>query len=397
MKRMGTYWARCISRNERGSGVLIVGLFLILLLFVGMAVDFGTLLRYRRAMQNSCDSAVLAGAQDLQSTTRQATATAQAYAQRDLIQNNIAWNPGNFSAQTQDANGNATGTNPVRLWASYQATVPLFFLASASPSVTIKVQCAAQRVPVMTTGVRPVGLNYQTFRDVWDAQGGVPCSLFGAGGNPFGVNAVQTCGDCYLTFGGTTAGSNTCGGQSPGPGNMGALDLQNAQAGCDNQGANNWNCTFVNGTGTNPLYCAGPDNTNQSSWPECSTVYPKTGNFEGPFRTAIKAVCSTPPPIGGTDAQNKSSQWVVIMPLMNSALWESALGSAVNGKSTAINIVGFAAFELDCPAMSYGNNIPKDGGTYLIPGTFVSILDTQAGGGNPNGTDTGVDTIILVQ
>src|SRR5690348_495663 len=165
MKQRVLRWARRVSNDERGSAFLIVGVFLILLLFVGMATDFGIILRYRRAMQNGCDSAVLAGAQDLQ-TNRSATATAQTYAQRDLTENNIIWNATNFTATTEDANGNATGIKPVRLAATYQATVPLFLLASVSPSMTIKVQCAAQRVPVLTTGLKPLGLDYNVFNSL---------------------------------------------------------------------------------------------------------------------------------------------------------------------------------------------------------------------------------------
>jgi len=48
--------------SERGTvTVLTVGVFLILTLFVGMSTDFGIFLRYRRAMQNACDSGALAG------------------------------------------------------------------------------------------------------------------------------------------------------------------------------------------------------------------------------------------------------------------------------------------------------------------------------------------------
>jgi len=75
------------------------------------------------------------------------------------------------------------------------------------------------------------------------------------------------------------------------------------------------------------------------------------------------------------------------MPLMNSQVWENAGG----GKSTAREIVGFAAFELDCPYMkSTGNWEPS-------AGTFVQLLDFQGVTGNPQGADTGVETIILMQ
>jgi Flp pilus assembly protein TadG len=155
-------------RDERGSVVFfVIGAFLMLLLFVGMATDFGSVLRYQRAMQNAYDAGVLAGAQDLRSTTRVATATAQTYTARDLTENHFqvnnfqgAWQ---YQAQTQDANGNASGVNPVRLWASIQTTVPLFFLKPVRPSLMVAVQCAAQRVPVLTTGMRPVEMDSAVF------------------------------------------------------------------------------------------------------------------------------------------------------------------------------------------------------------------------------------------
>lgn len=377
-------WVRRFCRDERGSAFLIVGAFLVLLLFVGMATDFGILLRYRRAMQNGCDSAVLAGAQDLKSTTRSATTTAQTYAQRDLTENNIIWIANNFSATTEDANGQADGTtSAVRLAASYQATVPLFFLASVSPSVTINVQCAAQRVPVLTTGLRPVGLDAAVFNARWTAQGSKPCTIFGAAGNP---NALGTtpCGDCVMTFlNGGSASSNSCDAGAPGSGNTGALDLQNAPACGTSNGASNWECVMENGTGTSPAYCATTStSTNSANWPACATVNPKTGNFVGPFTTAVKAVCQTPDPV----TNPRASEWVVIMPLINSTIWEGGISG-----NKPVPIVGFSAFELDCPYMNANNSYQP------MYGTFVQILDFQGTTGNPNGTDTGVETVILVK
>src|SRR5579859_805356 len=302
-------WARRFSRDERGSAFLIVGVFLVLLLFVGMATDFGILLRYRRSMQNGCDSAVLAGAQDLKSTTRSATTTAQTYAQRDLTENNIIWNASNFTATTEDANGNATGINPVRLAATYTATVPLFFLASISPSVTINVNCAAQRVPILTTGLKPLGLDYTVFKDLYISQGKtVTCQPFGVSGNfpPTGPAFGTQCADCALSINvssGSTSAAPACDSSAPGSGNTGALDLHNTQAGCTNPGfdtTSGWGCTFVNGTGTDPAYCATPPtaglSTNSSNCNSCSNVTTKTGMGVGPWNTAAAAVCASTNP-----------------------------------------------------------------------------------------------------
>jgi Flp pilus assembly protein TadG len=379
-------WAGRFSRDERGSAFLVVGAFLVLLLFVGMATDFGILMRYRRAMQNGCDSAVLAGAQDLKSATRSATTTAQTYAQRDLTENNIIWIANNFSATTEDANGQADGTtNAVRLAATYHATVPLFFLASVSPSVTVSVQCAAQRVPVLTTGLRPVGLDSAVFTARWQAQGNAACPIFGASGNP-NPNAVGSlpCGDCVMTFiNGGSASQFQCDAGAPGSGNTGALDLQNAPVCGTSNGASNWECVMENGTGTNPAYCATTStSTNSSNWPACATVNPKTGNFSGPWKTAVKAVCQTPNPVDNP----RASEWVVVMPLINSTIWEGGISG-----NKPVPITGFAAFELDCGYMNAQNSYDP------IYGTFVKLLDLQGVTGNPGGADTGVETIILVQ
>jgi Flp pilus assembly protein TadG len=395
MKRRTVRWMQRFTGDERGSAVFIVGAFLVLLLFVGMATDFGILLRYRRAMQDGCDSAVLAGAQNLKVASPSATAEAQTYAQRDLTQNNIVWNANNFSAQTQDKNGNATGINPVRLWASYQATVPLFFLASASPSVTVSVQCAAQRVPVLTTGLKPLGLDYNVFLNLYGPSGrwgsNVTCTPFGTSGNqpPTGPAYGAACSDCALSTNFSSSGSGSTPQCDPavGSGNTGALDLHNTQAGCTNNGFDTsagWGCTFINGTGTNPAYCATPPptglSTNSTNWLSCSVVRSKTGLGNGPWRNAASAVCALTDP----------KQWIVTMPLMNPTIWEGG----VNGASTSVDIVAFANFQMDCPYMNSlrGSN-PYD----PLIGTFVNFVDFQGVVGDPNGVDTGVDTIILVQ
>ena len=50
------------GKAERGAvAVLVVAISSVLLLFLGMSVDYGVWLRFRRAMQNACDAGALAG------------------------------------------------------------------------------------------------------------------------------------------------------------------------------------------------------------------------------------------------------------------------------------------------------------------------------------------------
>lgn len=418
MKRMATRWVRRFCRDERGSAIVIIGSFLILLLFVGMATDFGIVLRHRRAMQNACDSAVLAGAQNLRAGTSTATNEATTYMQRDLTENNISWVPGNFNVQPQDANGNDSLINPVRLWASYQLTVPLFFLALATPSLQVAVQCAAQRVPVTVSGLQPIGMDMPQFTTIWQAQNQTACPDIPypssqaqptwTGSTP-ATPGLPNCVDYGLTVG--------LGGASQwGSGNTGTLTMSNPDACGTSNGALNFACVFSNGTGSTtpsggtppPPYCANqqvdPNNPNSAGvtpWPACSIVATKTGvqignGQTGSNATGIKGgvatLCATPnPTYAAANSQSAPSQWVVILPLLDPTIWGN---TSVNGTSQNIDIVGFSAFELDCPRMGYGQNL--SGSTPTIYGQFVSVIDS-APSGNPNGTDTGVDTIILVQ
>jgi hypothetical protein len=109
-------------------------------------------------------------------------------------------------------------------------------------------------------------------------------------------------------------------------------------------------------------------------------VKSKTGLGTGPWNTAAGDVCALTNP----------NQWVVTMPLMNPTIWEGG----VNGASTSVDIVAFAAFQLDCP---YMNSLKGNKSYEPLIGTFVQFLDFQGVTGNPNGVDTGVETIILVQ
>jgi len=370
-------WNTKNAHSERGFAAFIVVAWLTLCLFVGMAVDIGILLRYRRAMQNACDSGVLDGARNLKPSPSTVVSDTKSLASFDMTQNNINWD--SLSAQTLDGNGTVTGTNPVQDRANIHATVPTFFFKLVTPSVAVAIECTARLVPVSLTGLQPLGMNNQTFQNEWTNQSRTPCNLIGST-NP-GPSGCTT--DYQLTVGvsGSTWGS----------GNTGTLDLNNPI--CNGNGASDWSCVFQNGTGSNN-YCIGPDVTNTSQWPACSIVNTKPGNMQGPVTQAVKAVCATPNPL----TNPTTSKWIIILPLLNDQIWGS---TSVNGRSQSIDIVGFAAFELDCPAMNNGNNIQTQGGTDILLGRFVSILDTKAVQGcfpvSASCPDTGVETVRLVE
>src|SRR5688572_10979371 len=92
-------------RSERGfASVLIVGMSTVLLLFLGISIDWGIILRYRRAMYNACDSGALAGALNLRNSPMTAADTAERYARNDMTQNNIQWD-----LRDQNGDGRADG------------------------------------------------------------------------------------------------------------------------------------------------------------------------------------------------------------------------------------------------------------------------------------------------
>lgn len=449
MRRAAARWLWCFSRDERGSVFLIVGTFLILLLFVGMATDFGIVLRYRRAMQNACDSGVLAGAQNLlDGTIPAATGTAQTFAANDMTQNNIQWdNPWDSAhIQTQDANGQPDSVSPNQLWMSIHATVPLFFLALVQPSMPVAVQCAARVVPAGEAGLWPLGMDYNQWLKIWQNlnQG---CTYPGVGGGSctaqcpvIGVTPVPSActdptnfppipgctacapGDIQLSF----AVSNT----QWGSGNSGTLNMTNAN--CTGGGASNLACVFALGSGTTPSggvipppYCNTPPappatippaqgpkgglNYPNGGWFACSIVQSKTGATigsasGGTYGTGINGginyICSnynnplsylqSPP---DPAHPNTNLTWVITLPLINPDAFTNN-----NGTSAAMDIVAFANFEIDCGAfLAQTGGWSLGGGTPSIVGRFVKWASPTATVGNPNGIDTGVETVILVQ
>lgn len=434
MRKAAARWLSRFSGNERGSVFLIVGTFLVLLLFVGMATDFGIVLRYRRAMQNACDSGVLAGAQDLLGGTGATAAqnTAQTFSQNDMTQNNIQWD--NFQAQAQSANGTANSVNPVRLAASIHATVPLFFLAFAAPSMPVAVQCAAQVVPAKQTGLWPIGMNYTQWQTFWNNIGGCTtpgqtgcssgCPLIGAP-NPVGTPAACTTGSiagCSLCAPGDIRLSFAVSNTAWGSGNSGTLNFSNSN--CTGGGASNLACEFALGSGTAPVggttpppYCATPPqvppgpapngglNYPNGGWFACSIVHSKTGATigsanGGTYGTGINGginyICTNykdPYKVQqGLYGNYSGNTWVLTLPLINPQAFINN-----NGSSSDMDIVGFANFEIDCPAFNQGNGWNLSGGTPQMVGRFVKWAGAVATAGNPNGVDTGVEVVILVQ
>ncbi len=362
MRRTGARGAGPPRGGERGSLVFIVGAFLALLLLVGLATDLGIVLRYRRAIQNACDAGALAGAMDLRNPGRVPANTATEFAGADMQANNIAWE--SIEAVPQDVNGKPTGTSPVRLQVTIGANVPLFFLALVRPSMSVAVQCAAQIVPANRTGLHPVGVKNEVFQAQWTLQDKIPCAY-----NTF--NGPPPCGDFALTVTPSANGSF-------GTGNTGLLNMVNTDQ-CKNvaEGGANWACVMQYGTGSNPGYCVeGTSGTCQT------TVVSKPGATIGPLKDAVAALCATPPP------PSPDSLWVVTLPLIDDAQWGLASGAKPLG------IVGFAAFELDCPRMQANPQL-FTGTQATLYGEFVSLATAPSGA--PGGADTGVEAVILVQ
>ncbi len=340
---------------------LVVGAWLTMLLVLGMAVDYGIVLRYRRAMQNSCDAGALAGAANLKSDPTTAAGIAQRYATQDMTQNNISSNAP--TAVTLDSNGQPTLIKPDRVRVDIEATVPTYFYRLVRDSFDVKVECTAKIEPVINVqGVVPVGMDYTKWQNYYNtnvANGQCDISV------PISERPAfcQTLTDMIGLLG------------SWGNGNDGLLCLTPTQdANC---GASEWNNEFVNGT--TGFYCPDPNQVTavpDPNGPACSLAQTKPGWDNGQVAQAVNARCAFPAPPA-------SQERILIVPLINPS-------SAGAGRNT-VQIWGFAAFELACP-----QNAGKS-----ITGSFVSIVSFQAQGCDPatnnKCVDTGVETVRLIQ
>jgi hypothetical protein len=349
---------------------MIVGVWLTMLLFLGMAVDYGIVLRYRRAMQNSCDTGALAGAANLKSDPTTAAGIAERTATQDLTQNNIAANAP--TAVTLDSNSQPTLIKPDRVRVDVQATVPTFFYRPIRDSVDVRVECTAKIEPVQSVlGMVPIGLDYTTWLNYYTANiKNGPCDIT--------VPIAQRPSYCQTMTDMLGIG---------GPGNNGLLCLDTSMGslcgGGGSGGGPGWEEQFagVDKNGnlvTTGSYCADPNQVTgvDPNAPACSVAPTKPGFTAGQVTQAVNTRCLSPAPPA-------SQKQILIVPLLNPA-------SLAAGR-TSVQITGFAAFQLACPQQA-GKS---------ITGSFVSMVTYQAQGCDPatnaSCVDTGVETVRLVQ
>ncbi len=356
--------------GERGmAAVIVVGVFSILLLFVGLSTDLGIVLRYRRAMQNACDAGALAGAGDLRLNVSRTVPTAVRYAETDMRQNYIAWDPSRLTATVLP-----DGVHPDRqVRVEIHADVPLFFLRLLRDSLHVAVACRARLTPViLTSGLVPLGLNYDAWAPLYDPISGAPCASYIQDGVPL-QSRPAPCNAFAITLD-VSAQTNPWG-----SGNTGMISMSSTSDCFDCPiGASEWRDAFINGS--HQAYCYDPNHTAAVSdytlnSQSCANVMTRPGTVSGPVRTAVDARCDSGNPLDR----------IIMMPLLNPAY--TASGS---GRYTT-EIWGFTAFELDC------TNRPGAGaGNVSISGGFVSISSYQATGTTTE-FDTGVYAIKLVE
>lgn len=357
--------------GERGiAAVVVVGAFTVLLLFVGFSTDLGIVLRYRRAMQNACDAGALAGAGELRTNVPGAAPMAVRYAETDMRQNYIAWDPSRLTATVLP-----DGAHPDRrVRVEIHADVPMFFLRLVRDSLHIAVACAARLTPViLTNGLVPMGLNYDAWAPLYDPVTGAPCASYVEDNVPL-ASRPAPCNSFAITV---SVSSST----NPwGSGNTGALSMSNTTTCFDcPTGFRQWLDVFQNGS--LQAYCYDPNRTGAVSdytlnSQSCANVMTEPGTLSTPrIRDAIEDRCTSGNPL----------DQIIIMPLLNPAYTTSGQGRYTT------EIWGFTAFQLDC------TRLPTPGaGTTSIYGGFVSITSYRATGTTTE-FDTGVYAIKLVE
>jgi len=360
--------------SERGAvSVLTVGVFLILTLFVGMSTDFGIFLRYRRAMQNACDSGALAGGLNLRTDPTTAAPTAERYAENDMRQNNIAWNA--LEATTLNENNQPTLIAPRRVRVEIHEDVPTYFLRLVRASVPVAVDCMARLTPIILgQGLVPLGLNHEAWEEYAVTQGCLPLIQ---DGTPL-EERTPPCDAFSITIS-LSGGSDPWGGS----GNTGMLAMQapGATDDCFDDcpvGANQWRDTFIQGSPQSYCYdqarsAAVSDYTLNGE--ACANVRTRPGTVTGPVINAVDARCDSGNPLDR----------IIVLVLLNPAYTVEGNGSYTT------EIWGYAAYELDCA------NRPSPGaGAVTINGGFVSFVSMQAVGVETT-FDTGVYTIKLIE
>ena len=371
-------------RSQRGfASVFIVGMATVLLLFLGISIDWGILLRYRRAMQNACDFGAMAGALNLISSPATAVPTARSYAQRDMTQNNIQWD--SITAETQDRNGNPDGVAPRQIRVGISENVPTYLFRLVVNFVTVRVDCTARVVNIILgDGLVPLGLNYCSW-----------APLYGPLGYPYPASCPQppptNLGECSQYIGlpmndpgrpfycrefpiTMTVGNNP---DNPfGNGNSGLLSMDDICFDCPS-GGRQWRDTFINGSRN--TYCFdeahSPSTTGYSNnGQNCANIQTKPGLTLGNVRQGVDARCDSGNPLDR----------IIMMPLLNPAYTTSG-----NGRY-GVEIWGFAAFQLDCTQRPTGGQNPS------IHGGFVRVVNNQVSGRETE-FDTGVYTVRLVE
>ncbi|MDR7426268.1 MAG: Tad domain-containing protein [Armatimonadota bacterium] len=356
---------------ERGAiAVLTVGLFLVLLLFLSMAVDLGIVFRYRRAMQNACDSGALAGALNLRRDPATAAPTAERYAASDMIRNHISWDV--LQATTLDDNNQPTLIDPRRVRVEIREAVPTYFFRLLRPSIEVAVRCTARLTPIiLTKGLVPIGLNWEAYATQLECNEYLWMEL----DDP---RRPEQCRRFPLTFD-ISDNPNDPSDDSPwGSGNTGLLSMGCFD--CPSGGGAQWLDYFINGSPTEYCYDMGrTDDVTRGTYPDsapalCANVKTETGVKIGPITRGVDTRCESP----------NLLDRIIMVPLLNPAYQVSGQGTYTT------EIWGFAAFQLDCSTGKFTGANPT------IEGGFVSIVSMQAYGRETE-FDTGVYTVKLIE
>lgn len=378
-------------RSEGGfASVLIVGMATVLTLFLGISIDWGILLRYRRAMQNACDFGAMAGGLNLISSPATAGPTAQSYAERDMTQNFIQWD--SITTETQDLNGNADSVAPRQIRVEIGEDVPLYLFRAmrVRDFVTVRVDCTARIVNlILGDGLVPLGLNYCSWAPLYSPPGSGYLIPESCPPPPEGT----TLGECSQYIGlpwNDPARPEYCQsfpitmslGNNPdnpwGSGNSGLLSMDDICFDCPT-GGRQWRDTFINGSQNTYCYDEGhtPSTTGyEYNGENCANIMTKPGLTLGNVRQAVDARCTS----------DNDLDRIVMMPLLNPEYTTEG-----NGRY-GVEIWGFAAFELNCDP----NALPTGGQNPSINGGFVRIVSNQVVGQETD-FDTGVYTVKLVE
>ena len=359
---------RSAGQGERGAvAILVVLISSVLLLFVGMAVDYGIWMRYRRAMQNACDAGALAGALNLRRDPATAAPTAERYAANNMTQDNITWD--SLQATTLDNNNQPTLIAPSRVRVEIHEDVfTVFFRLVGRSTVHVAVDCYAKLTPIiLTKGLVPIGLNWGDWIGYYNSD----CWKYVTDNVALAVRP-EHCRSFEITV-------DISSKDNPwGSGNTGLLSMSCFD--CPSGGGSQWKDYFINGAPTPYCYdmATTPDVTNgtypDGSPTDCANVKTEPGVKIGPISQGIQERCAS-----GTVMDQ-----IIQMPLLNPAYMDSGQGTYTT------EIWGFTAWQIDCTKTNFTGADPT------IYGGFVSIVSMQAYGTETE-FDTGVYTVKLIE